>query len=57
MAYKKSKNVNDYKISESRMTRMKMNVVAIKANNDNELKMVVHFRGSLFPFRHAQYAR
>ena len=33
VAYKKSKNVNDYKISESRMTRMKKNIAAIKANN------------------------
>ena len=40
VAYKKSMNVKDYKISKSRMTRMKKNVAAIKANNDNEMKMV-----------------
>ena len=40
VAYKKAKDVNDYKISESRTTRMKKNVVVIKANNDNELQMV-----------------
>ena len=40
VTYKKSKNVKDYKISGSRMTRIKNNVAAIKSNNDNELKMV-----------------
>ena len=40
VVYKKSKDIKDYKISKSRMTRMKKNVAAIKANNDNEMKMV-----------------
>ena len=44
VVYKKLKDVKDYKISKSRMTRMKKNVTAIKANNDNGLKMVAFIR-------------